>query len=381
MNHSKTQDYFDFLKFSLTPDAAPPASTAEMDWQGLFRFGKKQALLGVLFDGMKRLPQGACGDVALIMQWTAMASQLQRRNKQAFRACDTLCREYAGHGFRTMVLKGQGAALRYANPYGRTPGDIDLYVEGGDVKVLAFVDRHYGMPDRFNMNHVDAPPTDGVDVELHYRCATMRNPFDNRRLQRWLDAHTGAELEHEECVVVDGSAVTFRTPATAFNLVYELVHIYNHLMFEGIGMRQLVDYFLLLQRPDAREAAAVLGKDVRALGLEGVSAAVMWVLQRTLGLERERMLTPPDERLGRFLLGKIVTGGNFGKHDREVMALHQGGRAEQYLRRLGRAWKLAAFFPSEALWDVYYRFALHVWQRKTRRALEKLKAKAPATTH
>ena len=42
-------------------------------------------------------------------------------------------------GFRTCILKGQGNALMYSTPYSRTPGDIDIWVEGGDKRVISFV--------------------------------------------------------------------------------------------------------------------------------------------------------------------------------------------------------------------------------------------------
>ena len=35
-------------------------------------------------------------------------------------------------------------------------------------------------------------------------------------------------------------------PTTAFNVIYQLTHLYHHFFDEGIGMRQIIDYFLVV---------------------------------------------------------------------------------------------------------------------------------------
>ena len=35
-------------------------------------------------------------------------------------------------------------------------------------------------------------------------------------------------------------------PTVEFNIIFQLTHIYSHLMNEGIGLRQLVDYYYVL---------------------------------------------------------------------------------------------------------------------------------------
>lgn len=49
--------FFEFLRFCLKEDAKVPANLAEMDWDALYKFGKKQAILGVLFHGIKKLSE------------------------------------------------------------------------------------------------------------------------------------------------------------------------------------------------------------------------------------------------------------------------------------------------------------------------------------
>ena len=35
-------------------------------------------------------------------------------------------------------------------------------------------------------------------------------------------------------------------PTVEFNIIFQLTHIYSHLMNEGIGLRQLLDYYYVL---------------------------------------------------------------------------------------------------------------------------------------
>ena len=52
-----------------------------------------------------------------------------------------VCRNFEQEGFRCCILKGQGNALLYPDPYMRTPGDIDIYLEGGRKRIMEYVNR------------------------------------------------------------------------------------------------------------------------------------------------------------------------------------------------------------------------------------------------
>ena len=52
--------YFEFVRYSLDAKAEMPKGLVDMDWQGLFLFAKKQAILGVVFEGVKRMEDVGC---------------------------------------------------------------------------------------------------------------------------------------------------------------------------------------------------------------------------------------------------------------------------------------------------------------------------------
>jgi hypothetical protein len=48
--------FFDFLRFSIGSAKEIPGSLKEVDWKELYAIAKKQCLVGVLSDGIKKLP-------------------------------------------------------------------------------------------------------------------------------------------------------------------------------------------------------------------------------------------------------------------------------------------------------------------------------------
>ena len=85
---------------------------------------------------------------------------------------------------------------------------------------------------------------DGVPVELHFFPGIMNNPIYNARLQKWFKLN--ADLQCSNVVSLPDGIGEIAIPTTAFNVVYQLTHLYHHFFDEGIGMRQIIDYFLVV---------------------------------------------------------------------------------------------------------------------------------------
>ena len=63
-------------------------------------------------------------------------------------------------------------------------------------------------------------------------------------------------------------------PSDEMNRVYMLVHMYRHVFSEGIGLRQMMDYAMLLKRGCTEEEKAVFGRQAKELNLYGFACAV-----------------------------------------------------------------------------------------------------------
>ena len=238
--------FFEFLRFCIGTVQEVPSSLKGADWRALYAMARKQCLVGVLFDGIKRLPADVGMDKGLLFQWVAQNQTLRKANARLDKAAVEVAEWFGRKGFRTCVLKGQGNALLYPPGMERTPGDIDLWVDGGDRKVVSFV-RSLSPDEKVCYHHIGFPEYNGVEVEVHFRPSFLFCFRHNRCLQGYYERVMDEQFAHK---VKLGGQGEVAVPKAEFNLVFQLTHIFTHLMNEGIGLRQLLDYFFLLKNTD-----------------------------------------------------------------------------------------------------------------------------------
>ena len=234
--------FFDFLRFCIGSAKEIPGSLKEVDWKELYAIAQKQALLGVLFYGIQRLPKELAPEQKLLMQWMVMAEQIRKQNIRLFQDSVKVCQNFGNVGFANCILKGQGNALLYPNPYMRTPGDIDIYLSGGRRKIMKYVDQV--CPNQvMRYHHVDFPVMKTA-IEVHFTPSYMFCPIHNRRMQKWFEEVMGEQCNHR--VSLPDGYGEIHVPLVSFNVIYILSHLYRHIFTEGIGLRQLLDYYYVV---------------------------------------------------------------------------------------------------------------------------------------
>ena len=157
------------------------------------------------------------------------------------------------------------------------------------------------------------------------------------------------------------------TPTTAFNVVYQLVHLYHHFFDEWIGMRQMVDYYFVVNDDGVLVIRDTLQKELKHLGLWKFAGTVMYVLHKTLGLPEERMIVPIDEKRGSLLLSEIMDGGNFGTHFTKYGRFTQQGMAKKYFLKIWRNMHFVRYYPAEALSEPIFRTWHFFWRKKNKK--------------
>jgi len=223
---------------------------AGMDWQELYSFASKQALLGLCFDGIERLGKEYPEELKqnpigreLLMNWMGKAQQIHRQNMKVNAVASKLFSMLREDGLRCCILKGQGNALMYPNAYSRNPGDIDVWIDASRERIMEYAQKKFELGDDIRLQHLETS-LDGVPVELHFFPGIMNNPIYNARLQKWFERN--ADLQCSNVVSLPDGIGEIVIPTTAFNVVYQLTHLYHHFFDEGIGMRQIIDYFLVV---------------------------------------------------------------------------------------------------------------------------------------
>ena len=358
--------FFDFLKYCLGYKGNISRVVDSMDWQELYSFASKQALLGLCFDGIERLGKENPEELRLnpigrelLMTWMGKAQQIRRQNRKVNLVASKLFSMLREDGLRCCVLKGQGNALMYPNPYSRTPGDIDVWIDASRERIMEYASKKFELGDDIRLQHLETS-LDGVLVELHFFPCSMNNPLYNARLQKWFKRN--ADLQCSNVVSLPDGIGEIAIPTTAFNVVYQLTHLYHHFFDEGIGMRQIIDYYYVVNNDELLVIKDTLQRELQHLGLWKFARAVMYVLHEALGLSEEKMIAPMDEKRGELLLAEILEGGNFGRHFAKYGGFTHQSMGKKYFLKIWRNMHFVRFYPAEALSEPIFRTWHFFWR-------------------
>lgn len=363
---------FLFLRYCLEDKVDLSMVVSNMDWRQLYSFATKQTIIGICFDGIKRLSEEYPEELKknpierdLLMTWMGVSQQIRRQNMKVNGVAAKLYSMLREDGLRCCILKGQGNALMYPNAYSRNPGDIDVWVNASHEQITEYAKKHFELGDDIRYQHIETS-VDGVPVELHFFPGIMNNPIYNTRLQKWFKRN--ADLQCSNVVSLPDGIGEIAIPTTAFNVVYQLTHLYHHFFDEGIGMRQIIDYYFVASMLNVNcEMLTWLPKELKYLGLWKFAGAVMYVLHEALGISEEKMIAPMDEKRGKLLLAEILNGGNFGKHFTKYGHFTQQGMAKKYFLKIWRNMHFVRYYPAEALSEPFFRTWHFFWRMKIKR--------------
>lgn len=283
-----------------------PYTPSEDEWQSLFQMAKQQCVLGVAYNAIPLLPQGSRPPRKITLNWSCAAETMRGVNRLINQEAAHYTSLFAKHGLRSAILKGAANARLYPDPLSREGGDIDIWVPGGydNLKHLLI---EKGLVAESKMIdviscHIPFSSENGVRIEIHY--IPVEGLFRNREFQRMLS------LELEDLTL---SPEGFYCPTIRFALIMQLAHLHHHCI-EGVGFKQYLDYFILLEHSNEEDREFVR-QQVKRFHLGHVCAAIMWVLEKAFGLPHELMLTLPDKKRGLRLYNQTIAGGNFGRYN------------------------------------------------------------------
>lgn len=401
------QLFFALIRVALGTETRLPHTPSPKEWKELYRMAKKQSLLGICFAGVQRLQsQDQCPPEEVYDRWMGMSATIQMRNRVVNRQCAELSKRMEAEGYRYCILKGQGVAQLYdvndnVNPDDtpsdnlnvdlnpkigliqnlcmlRQSGDIDVWVQGKSIEELVEYVKKLGISYKATAAHVECPMYPDTDVELHAEPAFMRCFWTNRRLKAWFqEVSRGSKFK--DLGFKTQEVTGFNVPSIEFNLVYMMVHMYHHILYEGLGLRQVMDYYFVLKARNKDNASTSsvqahndednLIKTLTSLGMLKFAQGIMWIIAHVFanGNDNLSLGIEQNEKVGRLLLDEIMTGGNFGHHDEKNKELHGGTAVGRSLNGVKRNLKFFVLGPWEILcspiWSTWH------WCWRKRRGL------------
>lgn len=290
------------LRIALGTQTELPRPLTPAEWMGVYNIARSQWLVGVMMEGIERLPEDMRPPEGLRLDWIGQALYIEQCNHLMTHVASTL---------PGLQLKGQAVAQFYPRPERRQCGDIDIWMPEGREAALRWAHEHLQECEMPNAFHISCPDYHGVPVEVHWTPTIMHNPWLNRRLQ-----HYYRQLAEQP--MGSGRSIAEQP------VVYLLHHAFNHLLTEGLGLRQLVDLYWVLQHPEC--VPEDIAEQLRQLHLTRFMAAVGHILTQHLGLPAQRLPIAPNPSLGEKLLQEVIEDGDLGMgrdHPRGIRLLYR----------------------------------------------------------
>lgn len=345
------QAYLDFIKYAINLQCPLPKNSMNIDWDDFLKFCNRQGIIGLIFDALERsnlkIPQRT------LFEWISYSESIKQQNIVTnLRVCE-INRFFKHKGYRSVILKGQVNGLMYPKPELRTPGDIDIWVDGNRKELIKLIlsvtpESHY------DVYHMKFPMYKDVMVEVHYLPAVMLNKILNRRLQNYIRELKETQFANQ--IILDGQEISCLTDG--FNLVYQMLHMYGHFFESRNSFKQLIDYYYLLIHTNfdtsAREAVQLLSD----LHLTKYATGIMWIMNQIFGLDRSKLILDPDEKIGKLIIENTTVHGCFSKN-----------KFYQLIEQLFGNLKVFWHFPSTVIYSPLHLIWHQWWKFKTRLSL------------
>lgn len=374
------KDFFLILQSAIGENVRLTHSLSHDEWEDMFDLAKKQALLGLAFEGVKKLAKEQWPQGDIVLKWTIATEQIKRQNLLTTKVCFRLNDILAKEGFDTCILKGQANHVYYDSLIDgvslgmlRVCGDVDAWIWPKEkiqhpVKnIIDYCQRKNILLSLCHL-HAEVKPIGGVPVEIHFRPSFLNAPWRNRNFQRVFKTAVFDNAKIDDVGVVKKLRVDY-------DLIFQMNHIYRHLLDEGVGLRQVFDFYVLLKDYNKERIVRteLMGKEeimkiISSCGMKRFATALMYVLKEIFHVGNDELICGISEKDGLFLLNEIMMAGNFGHYDIRMNAIEvRKGKLSFQLQRASRRFirnlRFLSSYPEEVICEPFARVYHFVWRK------------------
>lgn len=374
------EDFFSLLQAAIGKSVRLSHSLSDDEWQEMFGLAQKQALIGFVFEGVKKLPQEQWPKGCMVLKWTMAAEAIKQRNRHTTDVCLRLTEKMSKEGFNICILKGQANHVYYDRLIDgvslgilRICGDVDAWIWPKKKRlcpvksIIEYCQRKKILLSLCHL-HAEVKPIDGVPIEIHFRPSFLNAPWRNRNFQRVFKNAVFDSAKIDDIGVVNKLRVDY-------DLIFQMNHIYRHLLDEGVGLRQVFDFYVLLKdyNKELFIRTELMGKEemmkiISFCGMKRFATALMYVLKDIFHGDNEELICGISEKDGLFLLNEIMMAGNFGHYDMRmnVIKVRKGKfsfQLQRALRRFMRNLRFLYSYPEEVICEPFARIAHFMWRK------------------
>lgn len=307
----------------------------------ILSLAKDQTVLSLVFDVLKNANLDGKIDKKLILKIIKLTERTKIQNSKIDKELldFSLCCQKTG--LMCLVVKGQTIGWLYSNPALRTSGDIDFLVPEISphlFEVFPNVEFPVIMKEKeYGFKH------NGFIYELHTRLID----FGCKKHQILWENLISEEWRKDYYVSINGEMV--RTLSPTINAVYLFLHLFFHLIREGVSLRQFCDWAVMLHYYRNEIDRALLNDILKQLDMIRGYKSFGCILVEELGLPTEDfpMSYSNDDRKWKVkILYDIFKGGNFGKHNHKAKSAY-GYKIETFRLAARNSIRYYRLAPSE----------------------------------
>lgn len=289
----------------------------------VMRLAREHAVTGLVANAAMRnrivIAGGAAegrGEIVMrLMQQTMAHRQNQRRFEDAVGCFARLMEE---NSIAYVVFKGLAVARHYPEPFARTMGDVDFYVPQRDfLRAVEVIERRlHVVMDKEDVDKHYSFDWQGIRFEMHYQIETFGSHRHQLCFDRMIDE---AMAEHTDSFTLcdsDGNKTEVCVLPPTEDLIVVFKHWFNHLLVEGVGLRQTLDLAVLLNAYRDKINVGRLMTALDGIGYMKAFRAMLAMMKRYFGfewLDSNFVLGCRDERYADKLMAAIMESGNFGR--------------------------------------------------------------------
>lgn len=363
----KAQTYLELLKICLqdepkVTDKLINLSNGHIDWIDLLDFAAKQGVIGVYWRGIELIfkshtPLNKPTDDE-VMEWWGEVNDIKKRNEDLFKKTAFVSNTFRKEGFENCILKGQGNAIMYPDPYLRTPGDIDIWLKGSKEEINSYVHKFFPNEKGSGL-HIHFPIMKDTLIEVHYTPRILDNPSANRYLQQYFKK---VQIQQMNNMVELPIGKPINVPTLDFNIILQITHIYRHFICEGITLKHIVDYYYLLIHFYDWQQQKLLNEDylnqiiifLKHLKVLKFTKVIMYIMQEGLGIDKKYLFTDTNKRVGIILLNSIIEEkAIYGLKSHSLLT--NKSLTKRIKEKIQRTFILVPYFPEETICGLYYR--------------------------
>ncbi len=317
------------LKSEVVQQPIPEEELAELfsgmtlaDWSRVTELAAANRLCPILFGALVRNTA-----LKIPMQMGQYLRNVTMRSSMAFYQKFALASELLKRMEREKVhgcvLKGISLSALYPVPEGRAFSDIDLYIPDPEEfrRFTASLEAEgfkrnqedrtdYHVSYRFVHNGV------GCEIEIHYRLTTT---WGKKKFDAKLDENYDQGIEMEEGTTISLMGVALPALPVTLDALYLLMHLFQHFMNKGFGIRLLLDWTIFWNQKGAEVDVEQFRQWIHSLGLEYFLDVINWICTEYLGMAPPvfgALQAEPCQNLAESLLDDVLAGGEFGSQDK-----------------------------------------------------------------